>query len=130
MDGAILVGVDSVEKVKVTLIPELSLTVVLSINLAVVVSEDVGILDETLLYDGLTSTAKVVSKDLNVVVGLEGLEGLESSMSFNSGLWTEVSVGPMKSSNLSFFLVVVLKSSTLSFFLVVVDTEIETIVSI
>ena len=65
-----------------------------------------------------------MSKDLKVVVGLVLLSsvGLESSMSFKSGLGTEVSVGPMKSSNLSFFLVVVEpspKSSILSFFLVV-----------
>ena len=86
MDGATFVGVDSVENVKVTLIPDSSLIVDLSISLAVVVSVD-GTLVATLVYEGLTSTAKVVvSKDLKVVVGLEGLEGFESSISFNSGL--------------------------------------------
>ena len=68
----------------------------------------------------------MVSKDLKVDVGLLlSSDGVESSMSFKSGLGTEVSVGPMKSSSRSFFLVVVEptpKSSTLSFFLVVVES--------
>ena len=66
----------------------------------------------------------MVSNDLKVDVGLLlSSDGFESSMSFKSGLGTEVSVGPMKSSSRSFFLVVVTpKSSSLSFFLVVVES--------
>ena len=46
IDGSTLAGVDSVENVKVTLIPDSSLMVDLSMSLAVVVSD--GTLDETL----------------------------------------------------------------------------------
>lgn len=47
IDGSTLVGVDSVENVKVTLIPDSSLIVDLSMSLAVVVSA--GILVDTLV---------------------------------------------------------------------------------